>query len=321
MNTALRAAPGRVDELEAKLVRCLQISPRARFKTIGEVLGVSEQTVARRYRKLLAAGAVRVRGYVPFDVGQQDAWVVRLRCTTATGDAVANDLVARRDTRWVALCSGGTEVVSVLLSPQLDLDEAGEAATTVIGHALVLHTFTPQPGSAWAGLEHLLTPEQEQRVRAGAVQVTGPATADDFDEHDAVLIDGLTADGRATVAALAERSGLSEGRASRRLETLLGSGMIELRTELSPTAFGVESLAVLWLDVAPRDLDQVGRALAGERQVLNVLALSGTWNLGVLMACADANALYEFVVGTLGSHDAIRATDVSPVVRRIDATL
>ena len=37
------------------------------------------------------------------------------------------------------------------------------------------------------------------------------------------------------------------------------------------------------------------------------------------MACPDASALYGFVVDTLGAHDAIRATDVSPVVRRLRA--
>jgi DNA-binding Lrp family transcriptional regulator len=319
MITASQPPTQRVDDLEAKLVRCLQISPRARFKTLGEVLGTSEQTVARRYRKLVAAGAIRVRGYVPFDVRQQDAWVVRLRCGVPAGDEVADELVARREARWVALCSGGTEVVSVLLSPHLGLEHATEPTPTVVGHALVLHTFTPQPHGAWAGLQDLLTDEQEARVRETSVTVTEIPATDDFDEHDAVIIDALTGDGRTSVAALAELSGLSEGRASRRLETLLGSGLVGVRVDLSPRAFGADSLAVLWLDVAPRHLDQVGRALAGERQVINVIALSGTWNLGVLMACTDAAALYEFVVRTVGAHDAVRATEVSPVVRRVSA--
>ena len=318
MNTPLLPPTGRIDELEARLVRCLQLSPRARFKTIGEVLGVSEQTVARRYRKLVAAGAIRVRGYVPFDVGQQDAWVVRMRCATSMSDEVATELATRRDSRWVALCSGGTEIVSVLLSPHLDLDHE-DGAATVLGHALVLHLFTPQPGTSWAGLQDVLKPEQEDYLRGGVVQATTAATMDDFDEHDAVLIKALTADGRTTVSALAKQTGLSEGRAHRRLEALLGSGLVALRTDLSPQAFGIDSLAVLWLDVAPGRLDEVGRALAEEREVITVLALSGSYNLGVLMACPDAAGLYAFLVQTLGSHEAIRATDVSPVLRKLSA--
>lgn len=307
----------RIDELEAKLVRCLQIAPRARFNTIGDVLAVSEQTVARRYRKLLAARAIRVRGYVPIDVGQQDSWVVRLRCSGSDGDAIVQTLAARRDVRWVASCSGGTEIVALTMSPDL---AATLESCTVLAHALVLHRFTPLPRRAWAGLSELLTSEQEQVLRGDEVAVDpsdpdAADAADGFDEHDAAMIDALSRDGRATVSALAKLAGLSEGRAARRLEALLRSGLLALRIDLMPSAFGIESVAVLWLDIAPRYLDEIGRALADEPQVISVLALSGEWNLGVLVACSDPSALYEFVVSRLGAHEEIRATDVSPVVR------
>lgn len=311
---------GRIDELEAKLVRCLQIAPRARFNTIGEVLAVSEQTVARRYRKLLNARAIQVRGYVPIDVTQQDSWVVRVRCGSSGADALAARLAARADIRWVAVCSGGTEIVALAMSP--DLHPALEGSSSVVlAHALVLHRFTAQPRRTWAGLAGLLTAEQEQVLREDHVAVDGSEpepSADGLDEHDAALIDALAEDGRITVAALAKRAGLSEGRAARRLELLLRSGLLALRIDLTPTAFGIESVAVLWLDIAPRYLDEVGRALAEEAQVITVLALSGEWNLGVLVACTDAAALYEFVVTRLGAHEQIRATDVSPVLRRPD---
>jgi DNA-binding Lrp family transcriptional regulator len=311
---------GRLDELEAKLVRCLQIAPRARFNTIGDVLEVSEQTVARRYRKLLAARAIRVRGYVPIDVGQQDSWVVRVRCGGSSADELAARLAARRDVRWVAVCSGGTEIVALLMSPDLDNTLNG-ASYAVLAHALVLHRFTAQPRRVWAGLAGLLTSEQEQALREDAIAAERPepdTAADAFDEHDAALIDALAEDGRTTVSALAKRAGLSEGRAARRMELLMRSGLLALRIDLTPTAFGIESVAVLWLDIAPRHLDEIGRVLVDEPQVITVLALSGEWNLGVLVACADAAALYEFVVTRLGAHEQIRATDVSPVVRRPD---
>jgi DNA-binding Lrp family transcriptional regulator len=317
VNSGRLAPAGSLDDLEAKLVRCLQIAPRARFNTIGDVLAVSEQTVARRYRKLLAASAIRVRGYVPIDVGRQDSWVVRVRCSGSAADALVATLAARRDVRWVAVCSGGTELVALVMSPDLDELLAGQPHT-VLAHALVLHRFTAQPRRVWAGLSGLLTSEQEQLLREDTVAVETDAAADGFDEHDAALIDALAEDGRATVTALAKRAGLSEGRAARRLELLMRSGLLALRLDLTPTAFGIESVAVLWLDVAPRHLDEIGRALAEEPQVITVLALSGEWNLGVLVACTDAAALYDFLVRRLGAHEQIRATDVSPVVRRPD---
>jgi DNA-binding Lrp family transcriptional regulator len=209
------------------------------------------------------------------------------------------------------------------MSPDLDATLDG-ASYAVLAHALVLHRFTAQPRPVWAGLSGVLTQEQEKALRNDAMTADPAEPAepdyptDGFDEHDAALIDALSEDGRSTVSALAKRAGLSEGRAARRMELLMRSGLLALRIDLTPTAFGIESVALLWLDIAPRHLDEIGRALVEEPQVITVLALSGEWNLGVLVACADAAALYEFVVTRLGAHEQIRATDVSPVVRRPD---
>ena len=48
-----------LDHLDRQIVRALQIDPRAPFSRIAEVLGVSEQTVARRYRRLRGDGYLR----------------------------------------------------------------------------------------------------------------------------------------------------------------------------------------------------------------------------------------------------------------------
>ncbi|HEV2635121.1 MAG TPA: AsnC family transcriptional regulator [Actinocrinis sp.] len=50
------------DLLDVQLLHALQIDGRAALILIAEVLGVSDQTVARRYQRLRAAGLLRVRG-------------------------------------------------------------------------------------------------------------------------------------------------------------------------------------------------------------------------------------------------------------------
>jgi DNA-binding Lrp family transcriptional regulator len=52
----------RLDLLDRKIVHALQLDARAPFKAIGSALGVSDQTIARRYRKLRSTGALRVLG-------------------------------------------------------------------------------------------------------------------------------------------------------------------------------------------------------------------------------------------------------------------
>ena len=49
-----------VDALDRRLVHALLHDARLPFRRIADVLGSSEQTIARRYRRLREAGVVRV---------------------------------------------------------------------------------------------------------------------------------------------------------------------------------------------------------------------------------------------------------------------
>ncbi|MFG1908252.1 Lrp/AsnC family transcriptional regulator [Kribbella sp. NPDC048928] len=48
------------DELDRGLLHARHLDARAPFRRLGEVLGVSDQTVARRYARLRESGALRV---------------------------------------------------------------------------------------------------------------------------------------------------------------------------------------------------------------------------------------------------------------------
>lgn len=50
------------DDLEPKIIHALQVDGRAPFSKIASVLGVSDQTVARRYACLRSARQIRVTG-------------------------------------------------------------------------------------------------------------------------------------------------------------------------------------------------------------------------------------------------------------------
>ena len=47
------------DQLDIQLLHALQIDGRALFSLIADVLGVSHQTIARRYNRLRSAGMLR----------------------------------------------------------------------------------------------------------------------------------------------------------------------------------------------------------------------------------------------------------------------
>ena len=80
MASVLASEDNPLDDLDGKIIQGLQIDPRAGFSAIGDVLGVSEQTVARRFRRLRADGLIRVIGLVSLAHLGQSEWVVRVTC-------------------------------------------------------------------------------------------------------------------------------------------------------------------------------------------------------------------------------------------------
>src|SRR5436309_13327739 len=99
-----------LDGLDRDLVHALQTDGRAPFAKIGEVLGVSENTVARRYRRLRTAGLLRVVGAANGFLLGYTSWTIRIRCTPDAAGAIAAALARRPDTFWVHVLSGGTEI-------------------------------------------------------------------------------------------------------------------------------------------------------------------------------------------------------------------
>ena len=72
------------DALDRRIMSALQFDGRASFRRIAQALGSSEQTVARRYRRLREAGILRVV-VLPDPRASRESLFVRLR--TAPGAA------------------------------------------------------------------------------------------------------------------------------------------------------------------------------------------------------------------------------------------
>lgn len=69
--------------MDRGLIHALHIDGRAPFSQIGAVLGVSNQTIARRYRRLRTEAGLRVVGLPDTSGIGKAQWLVRLTTTTA----------------------------------------------------------------------------------------------------------------------------------------------------------------------------------------------------------------------------------------------
>ena len=303
-----------IDDLDRQLAQCLAVDGRASFAAIAEILGVSDQTVARRYRRLRSAGALRVVG-LPAKVDGA-SWLLRMRCVPGSGEAIAAALARRPDTAWVQLLSGDTEVLCSLRGNPGEGTDAllarlprSSRIVAVTAYSR-LHMFI---GGA-DGLKFLevLPPAQlEPLVRPVPGGRAEPAELDD------ALFAALAADGRAPFADLAAATGWSESTVRRRVDQLRDAAALYFDLELDMPAFGFRSAAWLWLSVPLSHLASVGNALAKFPEIAYAMASTGPANLAACAVCRSQAELYEFLTSKVGALPGVERVETAPIIRTV----
>ena len=126
------------------------VAPRASFRVLAAALGVSDQTIARRYRRLVEIADLRVTGLIHGPRAGWVDWMVRLQVAPGSAQRIADTLAQRPDTRWVRLYSGGTEIVCTLQARTPEQRNAlflrglpGSRHVTGITAQSILHVFSP----------------------------------------------------------------------------------------------------------------------------------------------------------------------------------
>lgn len=317
----LETMASRVDELDHSIVHALRIDGRAPFSRIAEVLDVSTQTVARRYRRMSSELSLRVVGVVNPWRPSGEKWILRLTASPNTAERVAQSLARRTDTTWVRRMSGGSEICFVTVpssvaNHSLLLHEISRvpSITEVSAHRL-LHTYLGGP-TAWQGHTTALTDAQQEQLR----QSVDPSDGDDEHEPrtsltptDWHLLDALQRNGRTSYTDLAAETGLSSSTVTRRLAALQSGGMLTFDVEIAAEVYGITTQALLWMSVAPAHLNEAARTLVQHRELAFLASTTGSTNLVALVLCRTPTELHDYLAHGLGALDAIRTLETSPV--------
>jgi len=329
----MRVEVAKLDPIDLQIIHMLTIEPRASFRAIGEVTGISDQTAARRYRRLSESAGVRVLGVVNGSRLGWVEWFLRLQTTPGSADSLADALARRTDTRWVRLASGGTEIICVVQARNPEQRDAlflrglpGSRRVTQISAHSILHNFTPGP---WQAVTAALSADQMALLTRGddppnppahGGAVRPPVPPGPLLAEDEPLLAELARDGRASHAAIATAIHWHESTVRRRIDELRRAGLLLFEVDMDDGAFGVNVQVMLWLSVEPSRLDATGRALATHPEIPFVAATTGSTNLLATALFRDAQHLYEYLTGELAALPGVSSVQTAPVIRTLKRT-
>jgi DNA-binding Lrp family transcriptional regulator len=329
-----------LDDLDRQIVHILTIEPRASFRVIAEVTGISDQTAARRYRRLSEHAGLRVLGVLN---GAQLGWVewfLRLQTTPGSADSIADALARRPDTKWVRLASGGTEIICVVEARDPEQRDAlflrglpGSRRVVQISAHSMLHDFHPGP---WQAVTTALSQAQLTALSQGADPPGPPSSWDPGDSpaagrdgslprtpigpDDEALLAELARDGRASHAALAAAIHWHESTVRRRMEELRRAGLLVFEVDLDDRVLGQNMQAMFWLSVEPSRLEATGRALATHPEIPFAAATTGPSNLVASAVFRDTRHLYQYLTGELAALPGVSSVQTAPIIRTLKRT-
>lgn len=307
-----------IDDLDKALVHALQIDGRAPFRRVAAVLGVADQTVARRYARLRRAGLLQVVAVTDPDLLAAPQWIVRLRATPSAAHQLGAALARREDTSWIDLCGAGSDIVFAA---------SGTSAETLLGDTLsrtkavfdvraerVLHTFYGAHTGPYLK-RGPLTPEQVSLLAAGAPEVRPRAQR--LDDTDRRLMTALRADGRTSVEDLAVTTGQSSSTVRRRLEALLTNGAVRLDVDVDAVLLDAPLRAMLWVRVDVDQLRDAGSTLARQPETTFVAAVTGQAGLFVSLVVRDPADLFAYLSARLPEVTGVTVADSAVVLRHL----
>ncbi|WP_433623605.1 Lrp/AsnC family transcriptional regulator [Nocardia sp. CA-120079] len=137
------------------------------------------------------------------------------------------------------------------------------------------------------------------------------------DSIDASILDALSAEPRATVIALAARTGLSRNTVQARLNKFdQNSTLRSFERRIDPATLGYPLNAVIMTGVTQRKLSDIAVALEAIPEVTEVQGLSGVTDLLIQVVARDADDLYR-IAGRILDIDGVEQTTTALVMRQL----
>ena len=230
-----------LNEEDGLIVDALQLAPRAPWSAVGDVLGISPTTAAKRFQRLVDEGIAWVTASPGMMTSSPQCYAhVEVTCRAGTALRVANAVAAHPLAVTVEVITGAANLLVTVGAADLPtvshyvlhhLDEV----EGVLGTRTSVVTRLYSEGGSWR-LRRL--PQAAERallqLQASDVGEDEPAAPNGLPSGTSkAIVELLTADGRMAYTEIAERLSLSPTTARRRTAELLRSGLIRIRTDVA----------------------------------------------------------------------------------------
>jgi Lrp/AsnC family transcriptional regulator for asnA, asnC and gidA len=130
-----------------------------------------------------------------------------------------------------------------------------------------------------------------------------------IDDTDRRIIDLLQIDARQSNAAIARLVGVSEATIRRRIRLMVEDGTVTIRAVPNPSKFGLDTSAMIGIDVEPEKLDAAANTIAACEEVGFLGISTGRYDLIVWVLVQSLEELRRFLEATLAKTPGVRKTE------------
>ena len=135
-----------------------------------------------------------------------------------------------------------------------------------------------------------------------------------FDKTDVKIVNLLLDDGRMPASEVARRLGdISERAVRYRIDRMVEEGVIRVSAVAKPQAFGLTTIADVWLEVESDRILEVARKLAEFDNVSYVACGIGESDVSIQIVAKDTAEIYQFVTEVVRKVPGVRKTTTSIV--------
>ena len=135
-----------------------------------------------------------------------------------------------------------------------------------------------------------------------------------FDKIDIRIVNLLLEDGRMPASEIARRMGNISERAVRyRIDRMVNEGVVRISAVARPQAFGLTTIADVWLEVESDRILEVAKKLAQYDNVSYVACGIGESDVSIQIVAKDTAEIYQFVTEVVRKVPGVRKTTTSIV--------